>query len=177
MEIFECLRHPAVGRLSDSWRSFSAIYIRPGFTDMRKAINGLALMAQDEMKLNIFEGNVFIFCGKRKRSLKVLYWDRNGFCLWQKRLEKDRYVWPKTEEQAQPHIGQLNATNVALEKVTAKKYEENIKLRSEIKNVKYLVAYFKALKFARSSEKLPPADQKQLFDEAEIVFDKRLQTV
>jgi len=83
------------------WKSFSGIYIRPGYTDMRKAINGLALLVQDEMQFNVFEHNVFLFCGRRKRSLKVLYWDGNGFCLWQKRLEKDRYVWPKTEQQAQ----------------------------------------------------------------------------
>jgi len=81
------------------WRDFSGIFIRPGYTDMRKAINGLVVLAQTEMKQNIFGKNVFIFCGKRKRSLKVLYWDRNGFCLWQKRLEIDRYIWPKTPEQ------------------------------------------------------------------------------
>lgn len=84
-----------------NWQTFSAIYIRPGYTDMRKAINGLAIIAEEQMKLNIFDSNVFLFCGRGKRSLKVLYWDSNGFCLWQKRLEKDKYAWPRTETEAQ----------------------------------------------------------------------------
>ena len=84
-----------------NWRKFTAIYIRPGYTDMRKAINGLTEIVEAEMKLNLFDSNIFIFCGKRKRSLKILFWDRNGFCLIQKRLEQDRYAWPKNQQQAQ----------------------------------------------------------------------------
>jgi len=67
---------------------------------MRKSINGLAVLVQEEMRLNLFDRNIFIFCGKRKRALKVLYYDMNGFCLWQKRLEKDKYAWPKDENVA-----------------------------------------------------------------------------
>ncbi|MBN1696995.1 MAG: IS66 family insertion sequence element accessory protein TnpB, partial [Spirochaetales bacterium] len=43
-------------------------------------------------------GNLFVFCGRTRRLLKVLYWERNGFCLWTKRLEQDKYPWPLTGE-------------------------------------------------------------------------------
>ncbi len=66
-----------------------AIYIRPGFTDMRKQINGLSIMAEDEMNLNTGSGSLFLFCNKSRRVLKSIYWDRNGFCLWQKKLGKE----------------------------------------------------------------------------------------
>lgn len=61
---------------------------------MRKAINGLAAYAQSEMKLKPFSGDLFLFSNGRN-LLKILYWDRNGFCLWQKRLEKHRFPWPR----------------------------------------------------------------------------------
>jgi transposase len=73
------------------------IYIRTGYTDMRKQINGLAILAQRELKLNPLSGDLFMFCGRTRRLLKILYWERNGFCLWMKRLEEDRFPWPLTE--------------------------------------------------------------------------------
>jgi transposase len=76
------------------------VFIRPGSTDMRKAINGLTCLAEKTMASNPFSGNLFIFCGKSRKLLKALYWDRTGFCLWQKRLEKDRFPWPESEEAA-----------------------------------------------------------------------------
>jgi transposase len=78
--------------------SKTRLFIKPGFTDMRKAINGLSIIAQEEMKLDPFSGSLFLFCGKSKRLLKILYWDKNGFCLWQKRLEKHRFPWPQRLE-------------------------------------------------------------------------------
>jgi transposase len=75
------------------------IFIKPGFTDMRKQINGLALIASKEISNNIFAGNLFLFCSKSRRHLKILYWDRNGFCLWYKRLEKDKFPWPKNTNE------------------------------------------------------------------------------
>ena len=71
------------------------IYVRPGFTDMRKQSNGLSIFVQEELELDPLSGNLFLFCNKRKNIFKVLYWDRNGFCLLKKRLEKDRFPWPK----------------------------------------------------------------------------------
>jgi len=74
------------------------IYIRPGKTDMRKAINGLSAMVSNSMNLNPLAGDLFLF-SNRRNSMKVLYWDRNGYCLWQKRLEKHRFPWPKSDDE------------------------------------------------------------------------------
>jgi transposase len=76
------------------------IFVRPGATDLRKQINGLAAMAQGEMSQDLFSGSLFVFCNKTRKILKVLYWDRTGFALWQKKLERHRFPWPKTEEAA-----------------------------------------------------------------------------
>ena len=71
------------------------IFLRPGFTDMRKAANGLGVIVQEQLELDPLSRNLFLFCNRRRNIFKALYWDRNGFCLWKKRLEKDRFPWPK----------------------------------------------------------------------------------
>jgi len=73
------------------------VYLAVGATDMRKSINTLAMVVEAHMDLNPFSGHLFAFCNRRCDTVKVLYWDRNGFCLWQKRLEQDRFRWPKSE--------------------------------------------------------------------------------
>ncbi len=75
------------------------VYLALGATDMRKAINGLSIIVSEQMQLNIFSGHLFVFCNRQQTILKVLYWNKNGFCLWQKRLEKDRFKWPKTSDE------------------------------------------------------------------------------
>ena len=75
------------------------IYLRLGATDMRKAINTLSILVQDGMKLDPFNDGLYVFCNRRRDIMKVLYWDKNGFCLWQKRLEKDRFRWPESEQE------------------------------------------------------------------------------
>lgn len=83
------------------WQSsFPArVYLAVGATDMRKQINSLSVLVQEGMELDPFSGGVFVFCNRRRTTVKALYWDRNGFCLWQKRLEKDRFRWPETKEE------------------------------------------------------------------------------
>lgn len=71
------------------------VYLAMGYTDMRKAINGLSI-AVEQLDLDPFSGHLFVFCNRRKTILKIIYWDRNGFCLWQKRLEKQTFKWPRT---------------------------------------------------------------------------------
>jgi len=71
------------------------IFIRPGMTDMRKAINGLSMLVQEEIGHNPFNGNYYAFCSRNRRLIKILYWDTNGFCLWHKRLEEDKFPWPR----------------------------------------------------------------------------------
>jgi len=74
------------------------IFVRPGATDLRKQINGLAAMAQSLMGGDPLSGHLYLFSNQDRRLLKALYWDHNGFCLWQKRLERDKFPWPRTQE-------------------------------------------------------------------------------
>ena len=76
------------------------IFLRPGRTDMRKAINGLTTIVQEVMKHDPLSGSVFIFCNRERKLLKAVYWDKTGFWLSQKRLEKNRFPWPQDEEEA-----------------------------------------------------------------------------
>jgi len=76
------------------------IYLQPGVTDMRKHINGLSAWVQERMGQDVFDGSLFLFCSRDRKRLKILYWERNGFCLWVKRLEKDKFPWPQDQEEA-----------------------------------------------------------------------------
>lgn len=75
-------------------------YLKPGVTDLRKAINGLSLLVQNEMNQSPFSKSLFLFCNRTRKNLKIVYWDKNGFCLWQKKLEKHKFPWPDTKEEA-----------------------------------------------------------------------------
>lgn len=75
------------------------VYLAAGFTDMRKAINGLSILVEAQLELDPFSGHLFVFCNRRRNMIKVLYWDSNGFCLWHKRLEKERFRWPESWDQ------------------------------------------------------------------------------
>lgn len=83
------------------------IYVRPGVTDMRKAINGLSMIASEQMEADPLSGSLFLFCNRYRRILKCLYWDRNGFCLWHKRLERDRF--PSSAERGTDQRDQRRA--------------------------------------------------------------------
>jgi transposase len=73
------------------------VYLAVGNTDMRKAINGLSILVEDRLELDPFSGHLFVFCNRRRTIVKILYWCGNGFCLWQKRLEKHYFRWPVSE--------------------------------------------------------------------------------
>lgn len=75
------------------------VYLALGVTDMRKAINGLSVLVEQAMALDPFCGDLFVFCNRCQNIIKILYWDKNGFCLWHKRLEKDRFKWPRRPDQ------------------------------------------------------------------------------
>lgn len=77
------------------WKEDITVYLHRDPVDFRKAINGLSLIVSEAMALSPFDQALFVFCNKRRTQLKVLYWDDTGFALWQKRLEKERFKWPK----------------------------------------------------------------------------------
>lgn len=73
----------------------SKIYLHKAPVDFRKGINGLSILVEQQMQLNPFSQALFVFCNRTRDKVKVLYWQRNGFCLWQKRLEEDKFAWPR----------------------------------------------------------------------------------
>ena len=75
------------------------VYLAPGVTDMRKSIDTLTILVAEQMALDPLSGHLFAFCNRGRTLIKILYWDRNGFCLWQKRLEKHRFTWPGSEAE------------------------------------------------------------------------------
>ena len=75
------------------------IFIALGTTDMRKAIDGLSILVSEKFNLDPFSGHLFAFCNRKQNMVKILYWGRNGFCLWHKRLEKDRFQWPRSKQE------------------------------------------------------------------------------
>ena len=75
------------------------VYLALGATDMRKAINGLSILVADHLDYDAFSGHLFAFCNRSRTIIKVLYYHRNGFCLWQKRLEKHKFHWPRSRDE------------------------------------------------------------------------------
>jgi transposase len=75
------------------------VFLAIGHTDMRKSINGLSVLVAQNLEKDPLSGHLFAFCNKRRNMVKILYWDRNGFCLWHKRLEKQFFRWPKDEKE------------------------------------------------------------------------------
>jgi len=75
------------------------VYLGLGTTDMRKSIDSLSILVSEHLEQDPFSGHFFVFCNRRRTILKILYWDRNGFCLWHKRLEQDKFCWPKGEKE------------------------------------------------------------------------------
>jgi len=75
------------------------VYVAIGATDMRKSINGLSLLVEDQFGLDLFSGNLFAFCNRRQDIVKILYWSESGFCVWMKKLEKESFRWPKSEKE------------------------------------------------------------------------------
>ena len=75
-----------------------SVYLHRLPVDFRKAINGLSLIVQDEMQLDAYSESLFVFINKSRNRIKLLYWEKNGFCLWQKRLEKNKFAWPLKHE-------------------------------------------------------------------------------
>jgi len=80
--------------------SGARVWLAAGHTDMRKGFDGLALVVQEQLKHNPHGGHLFIFRGRRGDLVKVIWHDGQGLCLFAKRLERGRFVWPRTEGEA-----------------------------------------------------------------------------
>jgi transposase len=86
------------------WDHSVDVYLHRDPVDFRKAINGLSLIVSEVMELSPFDRALFVFCNRQHSQLKVLYWDQTGFALWQKRLEKDKFQWPRRYTDECVHI-------------------------------------------------------------------------
>jgi transposase len=73
------------------------VYVCLQPVDFRKGMGSLAALVESQLQLNPFAEGLFVFRSRSSKSIKLLYWERNGFCLWQKRLERQRFSWPKAD--------------------------------------------------------------------------------
>ncbi len=73
------------------------VYLAPGHTDMRKSINGLAVLVSGVFHLDPFSESWFVFSNRERDKVKILRWDHNGFWLYYRRLERGRFRWPPSE--------------------------------------------------------------------------------
>jgi transposase len=71
------------------------VWLAAGVTDLRKGFDGLAALVQEALREDPFSGHVFVFRGRRGDMVKLLWWDGDGLCLFAKRLERGRFVWPQ----------------------------------------------------------------------------------
>jgi len=78
-------------------RSGTRIWIAAGVTDMRRGFQGLSAQVQTVLEQQPFSGHVFVFRGRRGDIVKLLWFDGDGLCLFAKRLERGRFIWPKAE--------------------------------------------------------------------------------
>ena len=76
------------------------VYLCREVVDMRKSINGLSILVEEGLSLDPFGPVLFVFCNRKRDKVKILYWERSGFVLWYKRLEKDRFPWPDERADA-----------------------------------------------------------------------------
>lgn len=84
------------------------VFLHRDAVDGRKSINGLALLVEQELGLDPFGAAAYVFSNRRRDRVKILLWDRNGFWLLQKRLEADRFAWPKDAAVAELSVEQLH---------------------------------------------------------------------
>ena len=81
-------------------KGFDQIFIAPGYTDLRKGIDGLVVNIGAVLKENPYQKNVlFMFCGRSPNKIKCLVWEGDGFLLLYKRLEDGKYRWPRTAKE------------------------------------------------------------------------------
>lgn len=76
------------------------VWLAAGATDMRRGFDGLAALVQEKLAADPFSGHLFVFRGRRGDLVKLLWWSGDGLCLFAKRLERGRFVWPQAESGA-----------------------------------------------------------------------------
>ena len=78
--------------------SNTKIWIAAGVTDLRRGFMGLSALVQTKLEQNPMSGHIFVFRGRRGDLIKLLWFDQDGLCLFAKRLERGRFIWPQATE-------------------------------------------------------------------------------
>jgi transposase len=73
------------------------VYLCLTACDMRKSFDGLHTLVRDHLELDAYAGHLVVFASRRRDRIKILYWDRDGFAVWSKRLEEGTYAMPMAE--------------------------------------------------------------------------------
>jgi transposase len=80
--------------------SVQKVYLACGSTDLRKSIDGLAVLVKEEFKLDPFSTCLFVFCNRARDKIKILQWEHNGFWLYYRRLERGKFKWPADSSES-----------------------------------------------------------------------------
>jgi transposase len=80
-------------------RDIACVYLHRAPVDMRKQMDGLAILAREVMQQDPMSGALFVFINRRRNKLKCLTWERNGFVVWYKRLERQKFHWPRRGDE------------------------------------------------------------------------------
>ena len=86
--------------MSGNLSQVQKIYLRTGYTDMRKQLDGLVDIIQYSLQMDTYSNSLFLFCGKRADRIKAVHYEGDGFGLFYKRYENGRLKWPRTGEEA-----------------------------------------------------------------------------
>lgn len=120
--------------INDLLQSISKVYIAYGTTDFRKQIDSLCIEVKSKFHLNPYEKAAFIFCNKKRNSIKVLCYDKNGFVLAQKKLldtEKMKFQWPRNSNEMKNITREQLSWLLSGLKINPEKYFKEIELNEE----------------------------------------------
>lgn len=120
--------------INDLLQSISKVYIAYGTTDFRKQIDSLCIEVKSKFHLNPYEKAAYIFCNKKRNSIKVLCYDKNGFVLAQKKLldtEKMKFQWPRNSNEMKNITREQLSWLLSGLKINPEKYFKEIELNEE----------------------------------------------
>ena len=86
--------------------SLTHIYLYPQAIDFRKSFRGISAIVECELGHNPFSGHLYAFTNKRRNKIKCLFWENNGFVLYYKSLEEDKFIWPTCKKEVMTLNGQ-----------------------------------------------------------------------
>ena len=108
------------------------IYLCLHPTDMRRSFDGLAAMTTEIIGENPLSGHLFVFRNRRGDRIKILYWDRSGYCLWYKRLEEGTFHFPQAESPKREIEGAQLSMILEGIRVTETRQQKRFQLRSKM---------------------------------------------